>query len=118
MNDIVFKEIDRSDLKSLGVYESLGGYQAARRALAEIKPDELIDMVKQSGLRGRGGAGFPTGAKWSFVPKVSSVPKYVVVNADESEPGTFKDRELMEKNPHSLLEGVILAAYAIGSHTA
>ncbi len=116
MNDIVFKGIDTPNLRQLAVYEANGGYAAVRKALKDIKPDELIEMVKQSGLRGRGGAGFPTGMKWSFVPKVSAEPKYVVVNADESEPGTFKDRELMEKNPHQLLEGIILAAWAIGSH--
>jgi NADH-quinone oxidoreductase subunit F len=76
----------------------------------------VIDTVKQSGLRGRGGAGFPAGLKWSFVPKASPKPRYLVCNADESEPGTFKDRELMEKNPHLLIEGMILAGYAIGSH--
>jgi NADH-quinone oxidoreductase subunit F len=116
MNDIVFKDIDEPNLRTLAVYEARGGYAAARKALKEMKPDEVIEVVKQSGLRGRGGAGFPTGMKWSFVPKISSEPKYVVVNADESEPGTFKDRELMEKNPHQMLEGILLAAYAIGSH--
>jgi NADH-quinone oxidoreductase subunit F len=83
-----------------------------------MSPDRLIDEVKASGLRGRGGAGFPTGMKWSFVPKDSPKPKYVVCNADESEPGTFKDRLLIEKDPHAIIDGTALAAYAVQSHTA
>ena len=83
-----------------------------------MSPEKLIEEVKASGLRGRGGAGFPTGMKWSFVPKDSPKPKYVICNADESEPGTFKDRLLIEKDPHAVIEGTILAAYAIQSHTA
>jgi NADH-quinone oxidoreductase subunit F len=84
--------------------------------LGKTTPDEVIEIVKASGLRGRGGAGFPTGMKWGFVPKQTTKPKYLVCNADESEPGTFKDRELMEKNPHLLIEGMLLAAYAIQAH--
>jgi len=103
---------------SIETYENNHGYLAIRRALKEIAPDNLIEMVKASGLRGRGGAGFPTGVKWGFVPKDPSLPKYVVCNADESEPGTFKDRLLMEKDPHQLLEGVMLASYAIGAKKA
>ncbi len=83
-----------------------------------MSPERLIEEIKASGLRGRGGAGFPTGMKWGFVPKDSPKPKYVVCNADESEPGTFKDRLLIEKDPHTIIEGTILAAYAISSHTA
>jgi NADH-quinone oxidoreductase subunit F len=98
-------------------YESHGGYQAIRKAIPGIQPDALITMVKDSGLRGRGGAGFVTGSKWSFVPKNIS-PKYLVCNADESEPGTFKDRLLMERDPHQLIEGIILASYAIAAHIA
>ena len=110
---------------SLKDYETRGGYSALRKILElgeadgkprGLTPDQVIAEVKASGLRGRGGAGFPTGLKWSFVPKGSPKPKYIVCNADESEPGTFKDRELMEKNPHLLLEGMILAGYAIGSN--
>ena len=97
---------------SIETYERNGGYQALRKALATIKPNDLIEMIKQSGLRGRGGAGFSTGMKWGFIPKDSN-PKYVVCNADESEPGTFKDRLLIEKDPHQILEGIILASYAM-----
>jgi len=99
-------------------YLATGGYQAIAKALQEHTPASLIDLVKQSGLRGRGGAGFPTGVKWSFVPKDPALTKYLVCNADESEPGTFKDRELITRDPHQLLEGVILASYAIGAQVA
>jgi len=101
----------------LEVYEAHGGYQAVRKALG-MEPAALIEEVKQSGLRGRGGAGFPTGLKWSFIPKDSPKPKYLVVNADESEPGTFKDRKIMERDPHALIEGCIISAFAIGAHKA
>lgn len=98
-------------------YQALGGYSAWRKALKEMSRDQVIEEVKASGLRGRGGAGFPCGMKWSFVPKVDG-PKYLCCNADESEPGTFKDRELMEVYPHEVLEGVAIGAYAIGASTA
>ena len=96
-------------------YQAAGGYQAARRALTSMTPAEVVELVKQSGLKGRGGAGFGTGLKWSFVPQGpdSARPKYLVVNADEMEPGTFKDRLLLEGDPHLMVEGVILASYAI-----
>ncbi len=94
-------------------YERRGGYQALRKALGST-PDEVTNTVKDSGLRGRGGAGFPTGMKWSFVPKDNPNPKYLVVNADESEPGTCKDMPLMLASPHTLVEGVIISSYAIG----
>ena len=113
---LLFKDIDTPGLRGLETYRKLGGYEALAETLGKKTPDECIDLVKASGLRGRGGAGFPTGLKWSFVPKNSPKPKYIVCNADESEPGTFKDRELMEKNPHLLIEGMLLAGYAIGSH--
>ena len=100
---------------TLPVYEENGGYQALRKALKEIKPDELIQMVKTAGLRGRGGAGFPAGGKWAFVPKNLPKPRYVVCNADEGEPGTFKDRILLERDPHLLVEGCVLAAHAVES---
>lgn len=94
-----------------------GGYEGLRKALA-MEPDAICDAVKQSGLRGRGGAGFPTGLKWSFMPKASGKPHYLVCNADESEPGTFKDREIMRWTPHALLEGVAIATYAIRAEVA
>ncbi|MDZ7373052.1 MAG: NADH-quinone oxidoreductase subunit NuoF [candidate division KSB1 bacterium] len=102
----------------LDVYERHGGYQAIRKVLADYSPEAVIEEVKRSRLRGLGGAGFPTGLKWSFVPKQTTKPKYVVVNADEGEPGTFKDRYIMMNVPHNLLEGIMIAAYAIGAHTA
>jgi NADH-quinone oxidoreductase subunit F len=114
---LLFKDIDTPGLRSIDTYRSLGGYAAVAEIVGSRAPDECIEVVKASGLRGRGGAGFPTGLKWSFVPKQTPKPKYVVCNADESEPGTFKDRELMEKNPHLLVEAMILSAYAIGANT-
>lgn len=99
-------------------YVGHGGYETARKALADMKPDELTEEVKKSGLRGRGGAGFPTGLKWSFLAKPEGVPRYLCINADESEPGTFKDRQIMEWDPHMLIEGVILSSYALGVHKA
>jgi NADH-quinone oxidoreductase subunit F len=104
------------DSHKLDVYRQHGGYEGLKKALDTFKPDDVIAEVKKSSLRGRGGAGFPTGLKWSFVPKDSPKPKYVVCNADESEPGTFKDRYLMERDPHLLIEGMLLAAYALNSH--
>ncbi len=101
----------------LEVYRQHGGYQALEKVLTSMSPDDVINEVKKSALRGRGGAGFPTGMKWSFVPKDSPKPKYVVCNADESEPGTFKDRYLMERDPHMLIEGMLIAAYALGAKT-
>ncbi len=103
---------------SLADYERTGGYQALRKALGKIAPADIIEVVKKSGLRGRGGAGFPTGVKWSFIPKDHQGPRYLICNADESEPGTFKDRQLMERDPHQMIEGMILAAYAISTHVA
>ncbi|NED94516.1 NADH-quinone oxidoreductase subunit NuoF [Phytoactinopolyspora alkaliphila] len=99
------------------VYERNGGYKALRQALQRT-PESIVEAVKDSGLRGRGGAGFPTGMKWSFIPKDSPKPTYLVVNADESEPGTCKDIPLMMADPHVLIEGVIISAYAIGAHHA
>ncbi len=103
------------DSHTLDVYRQHGGYEALKKVLNGMSPEDVIAEVKKSALRGRGGAGFPTGMKWSFVPKDSAKPKYVVCNADESEPGTFKDRYLMERDPHMLIEGMLIAAYALGS---
>jgi len=118
MEKVLLRNIDVPDSHTLAVYKSRGGYRALEQVLRGMSPEKLIEEVKASGLRGRGGAGFPTGMKWSFVPKDSPKPKYVICNADESEPGTFKDRLLIEKDPHATIEGTILAAYAIQSHTA
>jgi NADH-quinone oxidoreductase subunit F len=114
---LLFKDIDAPGLTGIDVFRGQGGYATATEWLGKKSPAECIDVVKASGLRGRGGAGFPAGLKWSFVPKDSPKLRYLVCNADESEPGTFKDRELMTKNPHLLVEGMILAAYAIGAKT-
>jgi NADH-quinone oxidoreductase subunit F len=100
---------------TLAGYERKGGYQAARKALKQMDPAAVIELVKGAGLQGRGGAGFSTGLKWSFMPKESDGPKYLVCNADESEPGSFKDRILLERGPHQMLEGILIAAYAIGA---
>ena len=101
--------------RTLDVYRRNGGYEALRKVLDGMSPDDVIGEVKKSALRGRGGAGFPTGMKWSFVPKDSPKARYVVCNADESEPGTFKDRYLMERDPHLLIEGMLIAGYALGA---
>ena len=103
---------------TLAAYQRRGGYRAMRKALLRMTPAEVMDQVKESGLRGRGGAGFPTGMKWSFVPQDNPKPKYLVVNGDESEPGTCKDIPLLMASPHTLVEGVIIASYAIGVRTA
>ena len=100
--------------QSIARYLELDGYKAARKAL-EMQPDDIINEVKASGLRGRGGAGFATGMKWSFIPKQSEAPKYILINGDESEPATCKDRLLVEYDPHAIIEGVIIAGLAVGS---
>ncbi len=102
------------EARTYGGWVKRGGYEALRKALA-MAPEALIEEVKASGLRGRGGAGFPTGLKWSFMPKADGRPHYLVCNADESEPGTFKDREIMRWTPHQLIEGCAIAAHAIGA---
>lgn len=101
----------------LGSYERQGGYRALRKALT-MAPDEIVEMVKASGLRGRGGAGFPTGTKWTFLPKDNPKPRYLVVNCDESEPGTCKDIPLLMASPHTLIEGILCSCYAVNSHHA
>jgi len=108
---------DKPDGHLLPTYEANKGYQSAKKVLA-MPRDKVIDEAKAAHIRGRGGAGFDCGMKWSFMPKESNKPHYLVVNADEGEPGTFKDRTIMERNPHSLIEGCIIGAYAIGAHAA
>ena len=110
MTQILLKNIDMAGLNSIDVYEKQGGYRSLKRAFKE-KPEEVVEWVKKSGLRGRGGAGFPTGLKWSFLAK-DVFPRYLACNADESEPGTCKDRVLLQKNPHLLIEGIILTSFA------
>jgi NADH-quinone oxidoreductase subunit F len=114
---VVTKDIDVPGIDRLDVYRRHGGYEALSKALRDYQPDELVDLIKQSGLRGRGGAGFPTGTKWSFLAK-NDKPRYLCCNADESEPGTFKDRMLMEKIPHRLIEGLLISSYACRIKTA
>jgi len=115
MEKIVLPEIENFHL--LDVYLQNGGYEAARSAFKQTT-DQIIDTVKKSGLRGRGGAAFSAGLKWSFMPKNNDKPKYLCVNGDESEPGSFKDRQILERNPHQLIEGTIIACYAIGAKSA
>lgn len=103
-------------IRGYEVYRREGGYQSVEKALKQMTPDQVTDEVKKSGLRGRGGAGFPAGMKWSFIAKPEGVPRHLVCNADESEPGTFKDRYLMEFIPHLLIEGLVVSSYALGSH--
>jgi NADH-quinone oxidoreductase subunit F len=115
---IILEHITVPGIRSLDVYRKEGGYTALTKALREMSPGDITSEVKKSGLRGRGGAGFPTGLKWSFLDTSSSKPKYLICNADESEPGTFKDRYLMERIPHLLIEGMIISSYALGASTS
>jgi NADH-quinone oxidoreductase subunit F len=115
---LLLDKIHIEGIRSFGVYRREGGYRSVEKALKTMSPDQVLQEVKTSGLRGRGGAGFPTGMKWSFLAKPEGVPRYLVCNADESEPGTFKDRYLMEFIPHLLIEGIITSAYALGAHRA
>lgn len=115
MEKILLPEI--KDFHLIDVYVSNGGYDAAKKALTQTS-DDIIDQVKKSGLRGRGGAAFLCGLKWSFMPKTSDKPKYLCINGDESEPGSFKDRQIFEFNPHQMIEGAIITCYAIGARTA
>ena len=113
---LLLEKVHIENIRSYDVYRKNGGYAAVEKALKTMSPDNVTDEVKKSGLRGRGGAGFPTGMKWGFCAKPAGVPRYIVCNADESEPGTFKDRYLMEMIPHLLIEGLIVSSYAIGSN--
>ena len=117
MEPLLTKHVREPNSFTLDFYLQHQGYDGLRKALA-MTPDQVIELVKASGLRGRGGAGFPTGMKWQFVDKKSPNPKYIACNADESEPGTFKDHLLMERNPHLLIEGCAIACYAIGAKIA
>ena len=112
MEKIILKDIP--DLDNIKVYIAQGGYSALKKAVTKMSSDEVIEEVKKSGLKGRGGACFPTGMKWSFMPKGNDKPKFLCCNGDESEPGSFKDREIFERNPHQFIEGALIAAYAMG----
>ena len=112
---ILLEHANVPGIKTYEVYRKMGGYASVEKALKSMSPDEVVEEVKTSGLRGRGGAGFPTGLKWSFLDKKSGNPSHLVCNADESEPGTFKDRYLMEYIPHLLIEGMITSSYALGA---
>ena len=114
---LLLDKIGVAGIQGYEVYRREGGYAAVEKAFT-MEPSVIVDEVKKSGLRGRGGAGFPTGLKWSFLAKPEGVPRYLVCNADESEPGTFKDRYLMEKLPHLLIEGMIASSFALGAHTS
>jgi NADH-quinone oxidoreductase subunit F len=109
---ILTRNFDRAGSHTLAVYRETGGYSALEKA-AGMEPPAIVELVKQANLRGLGGAGFPTGVKWGFVPKGHTGPVYLVINADEGEPGTFKDRYLLELDPHALIEGMLIAARAI-----
>ncbi|MBI5933128.1 MAG: NADH-quinone oxidoreductase subunit NuoF [Chloroflexi bacterium] len=117
MAHILLRHRDIPNINQIDVYKKNGGFEAFKNAVKKMKPEDVTNVVKNSGLRGRGGAGFPTGTKWSFMDN-KNWPHYVVANADESEPGTFKDREIMEQNPFQFLEGVALASYAVGANAA
>ncbi|MBK7318579.1 NADH-quinone oxidoreductase subunit NuoF [Candidatus Villigracilis affinis] len=117
MANVLLRHRDIADINKIDVYKKNGGFDALKKAVSKMQPNEVTDMVKNSGLRGRGGAGFPTGMKWSFID-TKNWPHYVVANADESEPGTFKDREIMESNPFQFLEGLAIASYAVGANAA
>lgn len=118
MEKIVTRNFNTPDSQTLAVYVKNQGYEAARKAITSMTPVEVIEEVKKANLRGLGGAGFPTGMKWSFIPAANPKPKYLVVNGDEGEPGTFKDKYIFERDPHAFIEGVIITCYAIGSHKA
>ena len=115
---VIFNVLDYPNPGTLANYEQVEGYQALKKILAEdMKPIAIINEIKASGLRGRGGAGFPTGLKWSFIPRHFEGAKYVVCNTDEGEPGTYKDRDIIRYNPHSVIEGMIICAYTLGIQT-
>lgn len=115
---LLLTHIDVPGINTFEVYRQKGGYRSVEKALKSMSPEDVVEEVKKSGLRGRGGAGFPTGMKWSFLAKPDGVPRYLVCNGDESEPGTFKDRYLMTHIPHALIEGMIVSSFALGAHTS
>ncbi|NDC31445.1 MAG: NADH-quinone oxidoreductase subunit F, partial [Bacteroidetes bacterium] len=115
---ILLKNEHVEGIQGYETYRRTGGYASVEKAVKTMTPEAIVEEVKKSGLRGRGGAGFPTGMKWSFLAKPEGVERYLVCNADESEPGTFKDRYLMEKIPHLLIEGMITSSFALGAHTS
>src|SRR6201992_3344629 len=112
---LLLQHINVPGINTFDVYRSKGGYGSVEKALKTMSSDDVVEEVKKSGLRGRGGAGFPTGMKWSFLAKPEGVARYLVCNADESEPGTFKDRYLMTHIPHLLIEGMIVSSFALGA---
>src|SRR3989338_1069959 len=118
MEKVLTRNFGLENSHRLETYLKNKGYQAARKALTQMTGPQVIDEIKKSNLRGLGGAGFATGVKWGFIPQNNPKPKYLVVNGDEGEPGTFKDKYIFERDPHALLEGVIIACYAIGCHKA
>ena len=113
---LLLEKVNVEGIRHYDVYRREGGYRSVEKALKQMSPEAIVEEVKKSGLRGRGGAGFPAGMKWSFIAKPEGVPRHLVCNADESEPGTFKDRYLMEFIPHLLIEGLIVSSFALGSH--
>ena len=115
---ILTQHFDKENFYKIDVYLKEEGYKAVEKALKEMSPEEILEEAKKANLRGRGGAGFPAGVKWGFVPQEVDKPKYLCVNADEGEPGTFKDRYIMSHNPHMLIEGIIIASFCVGIHTA
>src|SRR5713226_1768651 len=114
---VLLRRILKKASSSLNAYKADGGYRALQKTVGEMAPEKVVELVKASGLRGRGGAGFPTGVKWTFLPKDHPGPIYLCLNADESEPCTFNNRVLMEKDPHQVLEGAMIAAFATRAST-
>jgi len=115
---VLLANINKADSHTLAVYQAGGGYAALKKVLGGMSPNDVVELVKGSGLRGRGGAGFPCGMKWSFLPKDHPGPIYMCVNADESEPATFNNRILMELDPHQVIEGIIIGCFATRATTA
>jgi NADH-quinone oxidoreductase subunit F len=119
LNEVCYRTLHLEDSWTLKAYQSIGGYDVLKKIMTEkMPPADIVDALKKSGLRGRGGAGFPTGLKWSFISRDVPGQKYLLVNSDESEPGTCKDREILQRNPHQLIEGMIIGCYTIGASVA